>query len=151
MEIQQWENLSIKELLGLCRWVLDQDLAELVKTCKKGLKELAISPAEFSSHGITASDHGNAPGEGRSALLMSQQSPDFQSNFRSGESGDSTFPRASQTLWRKSKTANLGEFSISSIPIAPRQWGPAANINQFSYLLVLFFPESLFRNFLIFL
>lgn len=69
-----------------CRWMLGQELIELVKTCKKGLKEHARSPGEFSSHGITVSAHGNAPGEGRSALFMSQQSPDIQSSFRSGES-----------------------------------------------------------------
>lgn len=71
-----------------CRWMLGQELIELVKTCKKGLKEHARSPGEFSSHGITVSAHGNAPGEGRSALFMSQQSPDIQSSFRSGESAE---------------------------------------------------------------
>lgn len=74
------------ELLELYRWMLGQELVKLIKIVKKGLTEYAISPAEFSCHGITISDHGNASGEGRAALFMSQQSPDFQSNFRRGES-----------------------------------------------------------------
>lgn len=62
LEVQQWGNLHQS-----CLGSADGKLVKLVKIFKKGLKEYAISPAEFSCHGITISDHGSASGEGRSA------------------------------------------------------------------------------------
>lgn len=72
LEVQQWGNLHQS-----CLGSADGKLVKLVKIVKKGLKEYAISPAEFSCQCIWG---------GQVSLLMSQQSPDFQPNFRRGES-----------------------------------------------------------------